>query len=136
MSSTVAASLRSSSLPATSRGYWVATGALCALFIFSGVWELVDLDAAKQTFRDLGYPDRLAAFSAVAKLLAVATILWARSRTLTFFAFAGLLYDMLLALSGHIATSDPNVVLAIAGIFIWSWAFYADQRRFGPPRTG
>lgn len=113
------------------RTYWVATGLFCAVFVFSGVWSIVDPDGARETLSRLGYPEFFVYPQAIAKLLGVAAILYGRWRTLALFAFAGFLYDLLLALAAHIAIDDPQAFLAIAGLVVWAAAFWVDRRRYG-----
>jgi hypothetical protein len=60
----------------------------------------------------------------------VLTILWGRWTTLTLFAFAGFLYDLVLALGAHIAHQDPQGFLAAAGLVIWAGAFLTDRLGF------
>lgn len=113
------------------RLYWLATGLFCAIFVLSALSYFVDYDGAAATYERLGYPDRLVWPLAAAKLLGVAAILWGRSRTLTLFAFAGFLFDLLLALQAHIAEREADVVLLVMGLALWAFAFWAHRRRYG-----
>lgn len=112
--------------------YRVAVGALCAVFLFSALLTVVDLDGTEAELRKLGFPDYFAWPQTVAKVLGVAAVLSRRSRTLALFAYAGFLFDMLLALAAHVAERDSGVWLAAGGLVVWAFAFAADRRRFGP----
>lgn len=113
------------------RAYWVAMGLFTVMFAYSAIWSLVDRSGTEIQAAELGYPGYLAVYPlAVAKLAGLVVILSRRSRTLTHFAFAGFLFDLLLALAGHIRNDDfPNGWLAVLGLVIWTAAFAADTRR-------
>jgi DoxX-like family len=127
--STVAAPSRS----ASSAGwkYWLPTGLLCLVFIASAALTILDPSGTRATSTKLGFPTILSVYPlALAKLAAVAAVLWRKSKVLTHFAFAGLLYDMLLALGGHIEAKDfPAGFLAVFGLIVWVFAFRASEQR-------
>jgi hypothetical protein len=112
--------------------YRVATGLLCAVFLISVLLTVVDYDGTVAQLRDLGFPTYFAWPQTIAKLLGVVAILSRRSRTLALFAYAGFLFDMLLALTAHVAEREPYALVAVAGLVVWGFAFAADRRRFGP----
>lgn len=72
----------------------------------------------------------------MAKLAGVVTILWGRFRTLVLFAFAGFLYDLLLASGSHIAQDDPQLALAALGLVLWAGAFGVDRLGWRSAATG
>lgn len=111
------------------------TGLFCLMFVYSAVWSLVDLQGTQVQTRDLGFPDYFVIPQSIAKLLGIAAILSRRSRTLTNLAFAGFLYDLLLALGAHIANRETWGFVAAFGLVLWGAAFWADRRRF-PPAPG
>lgn len=92
----------------------------------------MDYDGTITQLRELGFPTYLAWPQTIAKLLGVVAVLSRRSRTLSQFAYAGFLFDMLLALAAHIAERQLYGLVAVAGLAIWAWAFREDRRRFGP----
>lgn len=110
--------------------YWVPMGLFCALFLFSGIWSLIDADGARATMVHLGFPTYFLYPQSVAKVVGVAVILWGGSRTLSGLAFAGFVYDLLLAGGAHIAEGDPDVWLAAFGLLVTGAAFWADRQRF------
>jgi hypothetical protein len=113
------------------RRYWIATGLLCTMFIVSPLLTFIDPEGTRRATTDLGYPAYIGMYPlAFAKLAAVFAILWRRSSTLVMFAFAGLLYDLLLALSAHIHENDfPYGWLAVFGLVIWCAAFWVERDR-------
>lgn len=78
--------------------YWVPTSLLCLVFVVSAALSLLDPETTRRTTTDLGFPAFIGTYPlAFAKLAAVLVIVWRRWPTLRLFAFAGLLYDMVLA---------------------------------------
>jgi hypothetical protein len=109
--------------------YWVPMSLFCLLFFVSVIWSLLDIQGTVNENLQLGYPGFIVAPLAIAKLLGIVAILSNKSRTLTMFAFAGFLYDLLLATLGHY--HNPNIGtgigVAIFGLFLWILAFMVDQ---------
>jgi hypothetical protein len=119
------------SVPAGSRLYWAATGLFTVLFAGSAIWTFIDVPGAQKQAKDLDFPANLTVPLAIAKVLGLVAILSNRSKTLKTFAFAGFLFDLLLALSGHLTRREAYSVVAIAGLVIWAAAFIMDRKRFG-----
>jgi DoxX-like family len=119
----------------TSRLYWVALGLFTVMFAYSAIWSLVDPSGTKVQTAKLGYPGYLAVYPlALSKLAGLVVIHLRRWRTLTHFAFAGFLFDLLLALAGHIHTRDfPYGWLAVLGLVLWAAAFTMDAKRAAGP---
>lgn len=105
----------------------------CVVFLYSGVWTLIDPDGAREVMQHLGFPTYFLYPQAIAKLLGVALILLRRWRPLTDLAFAGFLYDLLLAGRAHIAEGDPDIALVVVALLLWGAAFWAYHRRFPAP---
>jgi hypothetical protein len=112
--------------------YWIPTGLLCAVFVVSILLTVFDQPGSEKEFVVLGFPAFFSLPLAAAKAAGVAAVLIRRYRTLTLFAFAGFLYDMILALGAHIHENDfPSGWIAVAGLVVWVAAFWADQNAFG-----
>jgi hypothetical protein len=114
----------------TQRLYWLATGLFLALFIGSVVLGLADIDESYKEFVHLGFPAWSFIALTVAKVLGLIAIITNRSQILKDFAFAGFLYDLLLALGGHIAHQEIKVWFAVFGLVLWAFAFVMDRRFF------
>ena len=110
--------------------YWAATGLFCFMFVFSAVWTLVDPTGAIKDTQHLGYPAFTVYPLAFAKILGVVAILTNKNKTLKDFAFAGFLYDLILAAMGHYHHPEvgTGIGLALFGIVLWVCAFVADQQ--------
>jgi hypothetical protein len=106
-------------------------GLFAVMFTVSALLTLVDPSGAEETTVKLGYPGYLGVYPlAAAKVAGLVAIFSRRSTTLTHFAFAGFLFDLILALAGHIHKRDfPSGWLAVVGLFIWVAAFLVESRR-------
>jgi hypothetical protein len=119
------------------RRYWVITGLFCLLFLASAALILLDPQGTRINSEKLGFPPYIAVYpSAAAKIAGVVVILWRRWPTLRMFAFAGFLYDMVLALMAHIHESDfPSGWLAVFGIMVWCGAIWGERDRVAAEAT-
>ena len=101
--------------------YWILTGLLAAWLALGGTLDLARVDATRQIMATLHYPDYLLHILGLAKLLAVAALLYPRTRRLREWAYAGIAFDGLGAFLSHCAVHDtlphtaaPLVFLALA----------------------
>ena len=111
--------------------YWVPTGAFTLLFVGSVALTFADLEASRVSTEGFGYPGWVVVPQGIAKALGLLAVLVPRWHTLTGLAFAGFLYDLLLAWGAHIAQRDaPNFALASVGLVLTVAAYLAYRRRF------
>ena len=108
--------------------YWVAIGLFSALFIYSALLTVIDAKGSYAEFQRLSFPAWLTYPTAIAKLLGVFAILTSKSRSLKDFAFAGFLYDLLLALGAHLAAQENLVVGPLIGLGFGWFAFIMDRK--------
>ena len=88
--------------------YWIFTGLLAILMLFSAIGGLMGGPQAAAGFHDhLGYPMYLLAFLSVAKILGVAAILVPGFPKIREWAYAGFTFDLLGALYSIISVGDP-----------------------------
>ncbi|MEM9072936.1 MAG: DoxX family protein [Myxococcota bacterium] len=118
--------------------YWISTILLCLLMTMSAGMYLRSLifgeGAIAGVFERLGYPGYLPLPLAIAKLLGIAAILTKRFRRLTEWAYAGFFFDLVLAVSAHIAVGDGGYVLSGTGLVLWLIS-YALHDKARPQRT-
>ncbi|MGL5826404.1 MAG: DoxX family protein [Nocardioides sp.] len=129
---------RSSSVGWNKPRYWLLTGLLVFMMGYSALWTLVDPQGTYDNTEKLGFPGFIGTYPlAAAKIAAVVVIVWRRWPVLTIFAFAGLIYDVSLALMAHIYEGDfPSGWLAVLGVVIWCGAFWAERDRVAHERQG
>jgi hypothetical protein len=115
------------------RSYLTVSAPFFLIFLGSVVLTFADLDATRVATVGYGYPAWVVVPQGVAKALGLVAILSRRSRLLTGLAFAGFLYDTLLALGAHLVQQDlPNVALAATGALATAAAYRAHQHRYPP----
>ncbi len=110
--------------------YWISTGLLCALMLFSASMYLTKPDMVAGFFKQLNYPTYLVYPLATAKILAVVTILSRKSAFLKEWAFAGIFFDVVLAFTAHIMAQDGGWMMAFAGIVLVVVSRFFDGRVF------
>lgn len=116
--------------------YIIAIGLLIVLFSVSIWLSVSDPQGTIDEYHKLSFPDWLLIPQASAKLLGLIGVVQRRSRTIKDFAYAGFLYNLLLAFGAHVATRDPQVLLALLGLAIWVFAFAMDRLYQRKPRPG
>ncbi len=106
--------------------YWIFTVLLSALMMTSVVRYLLDLETFISNFETLGYNGRIVVPLATAKILGLMAILSDRIKFLKEWAYAGFLFNFLLALEAHVSIDDGHYMgPAIALILlIGSYVFY------------
>jgi hypothetical protein len=117
--------------PTTVRLYWIATGLFTLLFLASLGLTFNDLEASYKSYARLGFPAMwVVCFNGTGKVLGLAAMYQNKSNSMKNFAFAGFLFDLLLAFFAHISQGDPDVLLAVLGLILWTLAFTMNRRVF------
>jgi len=88
--------------------YWVFTGLLAALMLFSGIMGVADPVATNALISThLGYPEYFAPLISIAKIAGVVAILIPGFPRLKEWAYAGFTFDIGMAIYSFIAVGDP-----------------------------
>lgn len=111
--------------------YWIATGLLTALFLMSAMMYIFNYPRAEGFFINLGFPIWLIYPLAILKILGVITILTQKSKFLKELAYAGFLFDTILALSAHLIVNDGEFMLAVIAMIATSVSWIYDRKVFG-----
>lgn len=111
--------------------YWTATSLLCVVFTFSSMMYLFKYPMISFFFKNLGFPIWLIYPLAIAKILGMITILTKKSNFLKELAYAGFLFDTLLALSAHLMVNDGGYLTAVIAIIAISVSWIYDRKVFG-----
>lgn len=105
--------------------YWILTGLICALMLFSSVPSIVPGEDAIKFFAGLGYPAYIIPFLSVAKILGVIGILVPGYPRIREWAYAGLTFDLVGAIySALMVAPDPGgtaFLLAALGVLLGSY---------------
>lgn len=107
--------------------YWIFTGVLSALMLFSGITNAMVTPESVEVFHQLGYPVYLISFLGVAKVLGVIAILFPRWPRLKEWAYAGFTFDITGVLYSSICIGTPASqwsFLLIGYILIFGSYFY------------
>lgn len=96
--------------------YWISTGLMCALFLFSASMYLIQTEDVMGFFKNLGYPPYLVYPLAAAKILGVIAVVSNKSKMLKEWAYAGFFFDAVLAATAHLYVKDDQAMGAIIAI--------------------
>ena len=103
--------------------HWIFTGLLAALMLMSAGMYLFNTEEIKGLFTGFGFPTWIVIPLAIAKILGVVMILTKFNKTITTFAYAGFLFNLLLAFAAHSAIRDGESGGAVIGLILWIGSF-------------
>jgi len=112
--------------------YWIFTGLLCLLMLFSALSGFFSREQGVAVFAHLGYPAYLLSFISVAKLLGIVALLVPGFPRLKEWAYAGFTIDITGALYSSICSGDPASawsMLFIGYIIIFGSYFYYHKKK-------
>ena len=110
--------------------FYVATGLLTLLMLFSVGNYFFNYDMVADIFRSLGYPTYLIYPLAVAKLLGLAALWFAPDQTLREWAYAGFLFNVTLAFYSHLMVSDGEQMGALVAFVFWLLSYVYRKKAF------
>ncbi len=103
--------------------HWVATGLLSVLYIFSASMYLFQNAMVSGMFEGFGFPTWVIYPLAFAKIIAV-IVLWTKIRNfLVEWVYAGILFNLFLAIGAHLGVSDGGAGAAIIGLILWGVSY-------------
>ena len=111
--------------------YWLATTLLCALFIMGAMMYIFNYPRAEGFFISLGFPTWIIYPLATLKIIAPIVILTRKSIFLKELAYAGFIFDALLALIAHLMVSDGEYMFAILALTFTTISWVYDRKVFG-----
>lgn len=111
--------------------YWSTTGLMSLLFLASAMMYIFNYPTAEGFFVSLGFPTWIIYPLATLKILGVVTILSQKSNFLKELAYAGFLFDAILALAAHLIVGDGEFAPAILALIfiVLSWTY--DRKIYG-----
>lgn len=111
--------------------YWFTTGFICLMFFLGGMMYLFNYEMAYTYFNNFGFPTWIIYPLAILKFLGVIVVITRKSLFLKELAYAGFLYDAILAVAAHIVVEDNQFYHGSAVIIatIVSWIY--DRKLFG-----
>ncbi|MGK0414430.1 MAG: hypothetical protein ACJA1B_002655 [Polaribacter sp.] len=111
--------------------YWIATGLLCALFIMGAMMYLTNYPRAEGFFMSLGFPTWIIYPLAALKIIGPITVLIRKSLFLKELAYAGFIFDAILAFFAHYMVRDGEYMFAILAIIFTTISWVYDRKVFG-----
>lgn len=111
--------------------YWITTVLIAALFTFSAKMALEATPEYMEMWKGFGYPDYLPPILGTLKILAVIGILIPRTSFLKHWVYAGLAFDLFLALLAHNALGDSIMLQSIGIVLLFiSYYLYLNKMNF------
>lgn len=101
--------------------YWISTGILSAMMVFSTVKYIVNTEQISNVFSRIGYSEKLVLPLAILKSLGVLAIVSKKSFLLKELAYLGFLIAFILAFEGHWSKNDgghTTVLVALTALII------------------
>ncbi|MGJ8739029.1 DoxX family protein [Zobellia laminariae] len=111
--------------------YWLSTTLLCLLFIMGAMMYIFNYPRAESFFINLGFPTWIIYPLATLKIIAPIVILVRKSLFLKELAYAGFVFDALLALVAHLMVRDGEYLFAILALFFTVISWIYDRKVFG-----
>ena len=110
--------------------FWISTGLLSAMMLFSAGMYIFNSDAIFQAFENLGYPTYLMYPLATAKVLGVIAILTRKVDWLKEWAYAGFFFDFALAAAAHIHVGDGDAGGAFMAMVLLFVSYFTQKKAF------
>ncbi|TCA47826.1 DoxX family protein [Rhizobium leguminosarum bv. viciae] len=107
--------------------YWVSTGLLSMLYLFSAFTYVTRSAWVRGVLAELGYPSYLLQFMIVVKILGAAAILSRFNVALSDLAYAGIFYHLILSGIAHLGVKKPQGAVPAAIGMILLVASFATQ---------
>jgi len=110
--------------------YRISTGVLSALLLMSATMYIVQYEMVSQIFQKLGLPLFIIYPLAVAKILGLIAIWSRKSKMLLEWAYAGFVFDFLLAAGAHININDGEYGGALLALILVSISYIFQKKYY------
>ncbi|WP_456438895.1 DoxX family protein [Psychroserpens sp.] len=109
--------------------YWSSTIALSLVFLYSAQMYVFKTEMIKGFFESFNYPTYIVIPLAIIKVLGVVMILCRKSNWLTEWAYAGFLFDLVLATAAHVDAGHSIGLSVFAIPFLFVSYFLGKEMR-------
>ncbi len=92
--------------------YWISTILCVGVFTFSASMYFTKTQMVEGFFEALHYPKYIVIPLAIAKVLAIAAVLYRKNSWAKEWAYAGLTFDSILALAAHVNAGDGGYMMS------------------------
>lgn len=110
--------------------YRVITGLFTLLMTFSATMYFTQYEMVSGFFKELGFPTFIIYPLAIAKILGLVAIWTNKSKMLKEWAYAGFVFELLLAISAHLSISDGEHMGAVVGLILVSTSYYFNRKLY------
>ena len=108
--------------------YWIATLLVCGIFLYSAQMYFRNTEAVQGYFEHLNYPGYIVIPLAIAKIIAIIMVLWRGIPWATELAYAGLLFDGILALTAHLHANDGGYMFSLLVVIFLPISYFLGKR--------
>lgn len=112
--------------------YRITTGLVSLLMAFSATMYFVQNEMVSETFLKLGFPTFIIYPLAIAKILGLIAIWTNKSKMLKEWAYAGFVFDLLLATGSHLVAQDGEFAPSLVALILLSVSYYYHRKLFKP----
>ncbi|MDO6802597.1 DoxX family protein [Wenyingzhuangia sp. 1_MG-2023] len=110
--------------------YWLTTGLLSALFLFSAGMYFLNYEHVSSEFVKLGYPVYIVYPLAVLKVIAVIVLITQKQSSIKDWVYSALFFDALLAFSAHMVVKDGEQGAAMIAMILILSSFFLGKKLF------
>ena len=109
--------------------YYIATGLLSVLLLFSAGMYFFNYDEVAGMFTNFGYPTYIIYPYAVAKILGLIAIWFVGNKTVKEWAYAGFFFAFIFAFFAHIMIGDGEQIPAVLAMILLIVSYIYSKRR-------
>lgn len=111
--------------------YRIATGLLTVMMVFSASMYFIQHQMVEEMFQSLGFPVFIIYPLAIAKILGLVAIWTRKSEMLKEWAYAGFVFELMLAVGAHINAQDGEFAGALIGLVLVVVSYFFQKRLYG-----
>lgn len=108
--------------------YWIATGLLALLVLFSASMYFFNHEEVVEAFKKLGHPTYIIYPLAILKILGLAVILSNKGGVLKEWAYAGFFFNFVLAFFAHITVGDGEQMGALMALILLLTSYFIGRK--------
>lgn len=108
--------------------YYISTGLLSLLMLFSAGMYFFNYEEVATMFTNFGFPTYIIYPLAVAKILGLITIWFVTNKSLKEWAYAGFFFNFVLAFFAHYMISDGEHAGALVAIILVLVSYYFSKK--------
>lgn len=108
--------------------YRVVTGLFTVMIGMGAAMYFVQNDMVREAYTNLGFPTFIIYPLATAKILGLVAIWTNKSSMLKEWAYAGFVFDLILAIAAHVNVNDGEYFGALIGLILVSVSYFYNRK--------